>query len=61
MSADQSEIPPVDNSAARFSDLRAIYLNSTLKLPHEQSHTALLLETSAAIMRRHSAPADHAA
>jgi multimeric flavodoxin WrbA len=59
MSADQSEIPPVDNSAARFSDLRAIYLNSTLKLPHQQSHTALLLETSAAIMRKNGVQVEH--
>ncbi|GAA1479021.1 flavodoxin family protein [Nocardioides aestuarii] len=36
-----------------FSDLRATYLNCTLKRSPEQSHTAGLVEVSASIMRKH--------
>lgn len=35
-----------------FSDLKAVYINCTLKLPAQESHTALLLEASASIMRK---------
>jgi multimeric flavodoxin WrbA len=35
-----------------FSDLRAVFLNCTLKHPDESSHTALLLGVSAEIMRK---------
>ena len=36
-----------------FSDLRATYLNCTLKRSPEPSHTAGLVEVSASIMRKH--------
>lgn len=36
-----------------FSDLRAVFLNCTLKLPRQQSHTGLLMDASAAVMRKH--------
>lgn len=35
-----------------FSDLRAVFLNCTLKPPGTQSHTDLLIETSAEMMRK---------
>jgi multimeric flavodoxin WrbA len=35
-----------------FSDLKAVFLNCTLKPPGQPSHTALLMGTSAEIMRR---------
>ena len=35
-----------------FSDIRAVFLNCTLKPPAEASHTGLLMGTSAEIMRR---------
>jgi multimeric flavodoxin WrbA len=46
-------------SAARYSDLSAVYVNCTLKRPDEQSHTALLLDTSAAIMRKNGVQVEH--
>ena len=36
-----------------FSDLRAVFVNCTLKRSPEQSHTAGLMAVSTAIMRRH--------
>lgn len=39
-------------STTQFSDLKAAYLNCTLKLPNQASHTALLMGASAAIMRK---------
>ncbi len=35
-----------------FSDLKAVFLNCTLKAPDQASHTGLLMGTSAEIMRR---------
>ncbi len=37
---------PVDHS-----NLRAVYINCTLKRPDQSSHTELLMSTSAEIMR----------
>ena len=40
-------------SDSRFDDLRALFLNCTLKRSPELSHTQGLIDISAAIMRRH--------
>ena len=45
-----SETPSVDTD---FSGLRAMFLSCTLKRSPEPSHTEGLVETSAAIMRKH--------
>jgi multimeric flavodoxin WrbA len=41
-----------------FSDLRAVYINGTLKPSPEPSHTEGLVEVSAAIMRKHGVHVD---
>jgi len=41
-----------------FSDLRAVFVNCTLKPSPEQSHTAGLMDVSAAIMRTHGVAVD---
>jgi multimeric flavodoxin WrbA len=41
-----------------FSDLRAVFLNCTLKRPEQPSHTALLMDTSAEIMRKNGVKVD---
>jgi len=46
---------PRDEERLDFSDLRAVFLNCTLKLPEQQSHTGLLMNASAAVMRKHGA------
>ena len=38
---------------SHFDDLRALFLNCTLKRSPELSHTQGLIDISAAIMRRH--------
>jgi multimeric flavodoxin WrbA len=40
-----------DRNTTDFSDLRAVFLNCTLKRPEEASHTELLLSVAADIMR----------
>jgi hypothetical protein len=37
----------------RFDDLRALYINSTLKRSPERSHTQGLIDLSRSIMERH--------
>ncbi|NBB83600.1 MAG: flavodoxin family protein [Alphaproteobacteria bacterium] len=41
-----------ENNPTDFTDLSAVYINCTLKHPDQASHTALLMGTSAEIMRR---------
>lgn len=41
-----------------FSDLRAVYINCTLKRPGQSSHTELLMGTSAEIMRKNGVEVD---
>ena len=48
-----------DQNPTDFSDLKAIYLNCTLKHPDQPSHTALLLGASADIMRRNGVAVEH--
>ena len=40
----------------RFDDLRALYVNCTLKRSPERSHTQGLIELSRSIMERHGWP-----
>lgn len=42
----------------RFDDLKAVYVNCTLKKPEQPSHTALLMESSADIMRKNGVSVD---
>ena len=42
-----------------FSDLRAVFINCTLKVSPEASHTQLLLEASANIMRDNGVSVEH--
>ena len=42
-----------------FSDLRAVFINCTLKLSPDTSHTQLLLEASAKIMRDNGVSVEH--
>ena len=41
-----------------FSDLRAVFVNTSLKREPDQSHTGLLMEASAAIMRKQGVGVD---
>lgn len=43
---------PGAGSGADYTDLRAVFFNCTLKRPAEDSHTALLMNASAGIMRK---------
>jgi len=51
-------LPSVTASTYDFSDLRAIYINCTLKRSPEISNTAGLMAVSTAIMRRHGVHVD---
>ncbi len=48
----------MDDSPYDFSDLRALYINCTLKRSPEPSHTEGLVEASASIMRKHGVTVD---
>ena len=48
----------VDESPFDFSDLRALYINCTLKRSPEQSHTQGLMDLSMEIMRRNGVEVD---
>ncbi|WP_036223004.1 flavodoxin family protein [Maritalea myrionectae] len=48
--ADQTETPALNS---RFDDLKAVYINTSLKHSEGESHTALLMQASADIMRKH--------
>jgi multimeric flavodoxin WrbA len=47
-----------DSSPWRFDDLRALYINCTLKRSPERSHTQGLIDRSTAIMRAHGVQVD---
>jgi multimeric flavodoxin WrbA len=47
-----------DSSPWRFDDLRALYINCTLKRSPERSHTQGLIDRSTAIMRAHGVQID---
>jgi hypothetical protein len=40
----------------RFDDLRALYINCTLKRSPDRSHTQGLIDRSRSIMERHGSP-----
>ena len=42
-----------------FSKLKAVYINCTLKKSPEKSHTKLLMDVSARIMKKEGAQVDH--
>jgi hypothetical protein len=44
------------NDEWRFDDLRALYINCTLKRSPEPSHTQGLIDVSRSIMERHGVP-----
>jgi hypothetical protein len=46
------------NGEWRFEDLRALYVNCTLKRSPEPSHTQGLIDRSVAIMERHGVAVD---
>jgi hypothetical protein len=48
-----TEIDPVGTGHWRFDDLRAMFINCTLKRSPELSHTQGLIDLSTAIMARH--------
>src|SRR4051794_2260682 len=48
----------MDSSAYDFSDLKATFINCTLKRSPELSHTEGLVDVSAAIMRKHGVTVD---
>jgi multimeric flavodoxin WrbA len=66
MATNGKQVAPAEENATDFSDLRAVYVNCTLKPGAQPSHTALLMGTSAQIMRRNGVavdeirPVDHA-
>ena len=43
-----------DANRGGYAELRAVYINCTLKRPEQTSHTGLLMEASAEIMRKNS-------
>lgn len=47
------------NPAPDFSDLRALFINCTLKRSPEPSHTQLLMDKSIGIMRDHGVQVEH--
>jgi hypothetical protein len=49
---------PVTEPSYDFSDLRAIYINCTLKRSPEMSNTGGLMSVSTSIMRKHSVRVD---
>jgi multimeric flavodoxin WrbA len=51
---DQRQIRMCEESSTDYSDLRALFINCTLKRAPEVSHTQGLLDISAEIMRRNS-------
>lgn len=44
---------------SQFNGLRALFVNTSLKRKPEQSHTKLLLDTSAAIMKKNGVAVEH--
>jgi len=52
MSTHEAQADGPEGARPSFSDLSAVYVNCTLKRPEQRSHTALLMETSAGIMRK---------
>lgn len=44
---------------SHFNGLRALFINTSLKRKPEQSHTKLLLDTSAAIMKKNGVAVEH--
>jgi multimeric flavodoxin WrbA len=51
MTLDPQQAALCDSNTTDFSDLRAVFLNCTLKAPGQASHTELLMGTSAQMMR----------
>ncbi len=47
-----------DENKTDFSDLRAVFFNCTLKHPDQASHTSLLMDSSAKIMRKSGVAVD---
>ena len=58
MPASDARTPSPDREPSDFSDLRAVYVNCTLKPGDTPSHTALLMEASASIMRKNGVVVD---
>lgn len=58
MPLNQQQQDLCDSNQTDYSDLKAVFLNCTLKLPAEESHTERLMNTSAEIMRRNSVTVD---
>ena len=60
VAARQRKLPRVSTTGPdlRFDDLRALFLNCTLKRSPELSHTQGLIDISAAIMRTHGVAVD---
>lgn len=58
MSLNEKQAELCRQSPTSFGELRAVFVNCTLKRPEENSHTALLMGTSAEIMRRNGVSVD---
>lgn len=52
MDLNEKQAALCETNTTDFTDLRAVFFNCTLKPPEQASHTALLMGTSAEIMRR---------
>ena len=52
MAVEEAQANSSTENRDAFADLNAVYLNCTLKHPVQESHTALLMEASAEIMRK---------
>jgi multimeric flavodoxin WrbA len=55
---DDEHTDATKTSRSPSTDLRAVYVNCTLKRPEQPSHTALLMESSAEIMRKNGVDVD---
>ena len=53
-----TDVTSSDPGEWRFDDLRALYINCTLKRSPEPSHTQGLIDRSVAIMERHGVAVD---
>lgn len=58
MQLNQKQQDLCDSNQTDYSDLKAVFINCTLKLPTEDSHTERLMSTSAEIMRRNAVTVD---
>ena len=52
MTLSEKQTALCDENQTDYSDMRAVFLNCTLKHPDQASHTSLLMGTSAEIMRK---------